>query len=118
MKHHEQEPELPKRDKAFTQVLATTLNKSLDEVDEVTRHRLKQARAQALSHAVQKKSPAWIRLSVAASLGVLLLAPFIVMNFSQHHANEQIVEVLSQDMPDAQELDDIDMLMAMEDADA
>ena len=100
----------------FAKVIANTLDKSLENVDAINLQRLGIARVHALS---QKPSSSrkWIALSVAASLAAVLVVPYA---WHQHNiAGDDELELFSQEiLPDAQEMDDVDMLIALEDGDA
>lgn len=102
--------------------VSQTLDKSLDDIDELSLQRLKNARAYALnqSHSHSSKSSRkWISLSVAASLAALMLIPLSTHRNLLNISGDQDLEIVSQDVPySAEEMDDIDMLMALEDFDA
>jgi hypothetical protein len=100
------------------QTIASTLDKSIDRLDDITLQKLKRARANALMQ-TPKTSRKWISLSLAASIAILLIAP-IAWHQQQNSATaEQDLDVIAQDIPlDAQEMDDMEMLMAMGDTDA
>lgn len=108
-------------DEKLAASVSQALDKSLDEIDELSLQRLKNARAHALNHSrdqSSRPSRKWISLGVAASLAALLLIPLA----TQQHLNsidDQDLEVVTQEIPYSQEeMDDIEMLMALEDSDA
>ena len=106
-----------KNDAQFAQILAQTLDASLHDIDELNLQRLKKARTHALSSSTRSSSK-WIALSVAASLLMLVAAPAIWQQKNVQNVAELNAELISADAPlGAQELDDIDMLMAMDDGD-
>ncbi|MFO1387553.1 hypothetical protein [Cellvibrio sp.] len=113
----ENEPE--NRDDAnqvFIQTVNQALDKSLDDIDELSLQRLKNARVKALSTSSRSK---WIALSAAASIAALLLIPVATQHFSNKATIDSELEIAAQDIPlSAEEMDDIDMLMALEDTDA
>lgn len=107
-----------KSDQALIAAMKQSLDKSLDQIDELDLQRLKNARKKALADSpiTQRK---WVGLSVAASIAALLLAPVIINQQTEIHVIAPELEVVSQEVPvSAEEMDDIDMLMALEDSDA
>jgi hypothetical protein len=73
-------------------------------------------KALAYSPAAARK---WVSLSVAASVAILLLVPIIMHQHSLNSSLEPELEIVSQELPiSTEEMDDIDMLMALEDTDA
>lgn len=105
-------------DRVLSDAIGQSLDKSLDQIDELDLQRLKHARKKALagSPVVNRQ---WIGLSVAASIAVLLLVPVVINQQTESHAIAPELEVVSQEMPvSTEEMDDIDMLMALEDSDA
>lgn len=102
------------KDEELAVEIAHGLNKSLDDIDELSLQRLKNARATALSHA-SKPSRKWANISIAASLIALVLIPVVANRYSQDEALDQDFEIVSQEVPySAEEMDDIEMLMALE----
>ena len=102
-------------DEKLATSLSQTLDKSLVDVDELSLQRLKNARTHALNQSA-KPSRKWISLSVAASLAALLLIPLVA---NQNFSGDQDLEVVVQEIPySPEEMDDIEMLMALEDFDA
>lgn len=97
--------------------IVQTLDQSALDLDELSLQRLKNARVHALAQAPTKLRSKWMAMSLAASIVALLLIP---VAWHQHNvALNAETEMASQDIPPtAQELDDMDMLMAMEDVDA
>jgi len=106
-----------KSDQVFITAINQSLDKSLDDIDELNLQRLKNARAKALS--VNSMSfGKWASFSVAASIAALLLIP-VVMHLQTDSPIEPELEMVSQEIPiSVEEMDDIDMLMALEDTDA
>lgn len=114
------EAELNSDDK-FAKTLAHTLDKSLADIDDLNLQRLKNARANAFINSAQLtySSPKWTHFAVAASLIMLIAAPVLWQQHNAQQFNDADAEFISQEMPPAaQELDDMDMLLAMDDADA
>jgi hypothetical protein len=112
----------PHDDSNADQTLISTINqsldKSLDEIDELNLQRLKNARAKAINNSPAKNRK-WVSLSVAASVAALLLIPVVLNQDSGNSNIEPELEIVSQETPiSAEEMDDIDMLMALEDTDA
>jgi len=104
-------------DEKFAAAVSQTLDKSLADIDEINAQRLKNARARALNSSSLSRK--WIPLSVAASLAALLLIPLIEHQHLLPSSAEQELDVVTQEVPySVEELDDIDMLMALEDSDA
>lgn len=102
----------------LAQTIAGTLDKSVDQLDDITLQKLKRARENALKQ-TPKASRKWGSLSVAASIAILLIAPVVWQQHQSATFAEQDFDVIAQDIPiDSQEMDDIEMLMAMEDTDA
>ena len=98
-------------DAEFTTKVIDTLNKTLDDIDELSLQRLKKARIRALGSV--KPSGKWTAINVAASLIILLSVPFLMHKYLQD--NDQDFDVVSQDVPySTEEMDDIDMLMSLE----
>ncbi|GGY69891.1 hypothetical protein GCM10011613_12820 [Cellvibrio zantedeschiae] len=107
-----------KADEILVTVITHSLDKSLDDIDELNLQRLKQARANALNFS-SIKNRRWIPLAAVASLAALLLVPFVLQNYPHHSLAESEFEIVSQELPlSSEEMDDIDMLMALEDTDA
>jgi hypothetical protein len=117
-------------DEKLATTISRTLDKSLDDIDDISLQRLKNARLQAL-HQSNKPARQWLPLSVAASVAALLLIPIL---FQQLSGSKQELDLASQQVPFAQEnfsqeslaqevplssqeLDDLEMLMALEDSD-
>lgn len=118
-------PELSAADEKLALMLSQTLDKSLDDIDVVSLQRLKNARLQAL-YQPNKSTRQWLPLSIAASVAVLLLIPIMFQQLSSSKpdldlASQQSLfmqENLSQEVPlSFQEMDDLEMLMALEDSD-
>jgi hypothetical protein len=106
-----------KGDNEFAKVLTKTLDESLEDIDEVTLARLKKSRIQVLSYSASA-SKKWISLSVAASVAILIALPVLWNNSNIENSDIADAELMSQEVPPPeQELDDIDMLMAMDDTD-
>lgn len=104
-------------DEKFAAAVSQTLDKSLADIDDINVQRLKNARVRALSSSSPSRK--WISLSVAASLAVLLLIPLVEHQHLLSSSVEQELDVVTQEVPySAEELDDIEMLMALEDSDA
>ena len=105
-------------DHALLTAINQSLDKSLNDIDEVNLQRLKNARVKALaspSHLTRN----WVPLSVAASVAALVLVPVLMHYQSTNTPADQEFEIVSQELPiSAEEMDDIDMLMALEDTDA
>jgi hypothetical protein len=92
--------------------IVNTLDKSLAEIDDMTVQRLKNTRAIALA---KKNLPKWIHLAVAASFMLLIAIPVIWKKNHFDASRNTPTEFISQELPPAaQELDDIDMLMAID----
>jgi hypothetical protein len=117
-------------DEKLATTISCTLDKSLDDIDDISLQRLKNARLQALRHS-NKSMRQWLPLSIAASVAALLLIPIL---FQQLSGSKQELDLASQQVPFAQEnfsqeslaqevplssqeLDDLEMLMALEDSD-
>lgn len=113
----ENEPENhDKLNQVFIQAVNQSLDKSLDDIDELNMQRLKNARVKALSRSTKSK---WIVLSAAASVAALLLIPIATHHLSSKSAIDAELEFVAQEVPiSAEEMDDIEMLMALEDTDA
>lgn len=123
-------PELSAADEKLAAILSQTLDKSLDDIDDISVQRLKNARLQAL-HQSNKPSRQWLPLSIAASVAALLLIPIMFQQLSSSTPNIELAaqpipfiqegfvqENLSQEVPfSPQEMDDLEMLMALEDSD-
>ncbi|HOY23778.1 MAG TPA: hypothetical protein PK002_11530 [Cellvibrio sp.] len=112
-------PDLTPDDEKLAKVLSQTLDKSLDDIDAVSLQRLKHARVHAL-HQPIKRSRQWLPLSVAASIAALLLIPILVQPLfdSKQALDLASQDIFSQEVPlSSQELDDLEMLMALEDSD-
>ncbi len=110
-----------KSDDEFAKILVHTLDKSLADIDDLSLQRLKNARVNALVNPAQLtySSPKWKHFAVAASLIMLIAAPVLWQQHNAQQFNDADAEFISQEMPPAaQELDDMDMLLAMDDADA
>lgn len=113
---------LPTNERKTDQVLIASINQSLDnslnDIDEFNLQRLKNARAKALSHSPMATRK-WFSLSVAASFAALLLIPVVMHQHTVNSVIEPELEIVSQDLPmSAEEMDDMDMLMALEATDA
>lgn len=109
--------DLSKRDQHLSQTLATTLNKSLADLDDISVIKLKRARAQALAYSPQAKRH-WLQMSIAASVLVLVAAPLLWRNAGIGSADSVDDESIAQEIPfAAQEMDDMEMLLAMDDID-
>jgi len=107
-----------KADQKLIDAINQSLDKSLDEIDELNLQRLRNARAKALNNS-QAKNRKWVSLSVAASVAALLLIPVVLNQDSGNSNIEPELEIVSQEIPvSAEEMDDLDMLMALEDTDA
>lgn len=105
-------------DQTLISAINQSLDKSLDEIDELNLQRLKNARAKAINNSPAKNRK-WVPLSVAASVAALLLIPVVLNQDSGNSNIESELEIVSQETPiSAEEMDDIDMLMALEDTDA
>ena len=105
-------------DEKLATSLSQTLDKSLVDVDELSLQRLKNARTHALNQSA-KPSRKWISLSVAASLAALLLIHLVANQHLFNFSGDQDLEVVVQEIPySPEEMDDIEMLMALEDFDA
>ena len=118
-------PGLSAADEKLAIALSQTLDKSLDDIDAVSLQRLKNARLQALHHS-NRPARQWLSLSVAASVAALLLVPIMFQQLSSSKpdldlASQQapfMQESLSPEVPlSLQEMDDLEMLMALEDSD-
>jgi hypothetical protein len=123
-------PELSAADESLAVTLSQTLDKSLDDIDAVSLQRLKNARLQALRHS-NKPTRQWLPLSIAASVAALLLIPIMFQQLSSSKQDLGLAlqevpfvqdnflqESLAQEVPlSSQELDDLEMLMALEDSD-
>lgn len=114
-----------KANEELAQTLAHTLDKSLTEIDDLSLQRLKNARAEALAASpVQLLKSTYFssrsaRFGVAASLIMLLAVPVLWQRHNAQQLSDQEGDLISQEIPPAaQELDDMDMLMAMGDIDA
>ena len=107
-----------KKDQLLITAVNQSLDKSLDDIDEVNLQRLKNARTKALNYSsmfIRKR----VQLSLAASVVALLLIPVLLHQQSINSSIEPELEMVSQDLPiSVEEMDDIDMLMALEDTDA
>jgi hypothetical protein len=105
-------------DKSLTASLVHTLDESLDNIDDLNVQRLKNARLRALGQAPASDHK-WIKLSIAASLAAFVFISIAWHQYPIGSTSEQEVEVVSQDVPyTADEMDDIEMLMALGDGDA
>ena len=104
-------------DEKFAATVSEALDKSLADIDEMSLQRLKNARAHALNQSAPSRK--WISLSVAASLAALLLIPVVSHQYLSVSSDEQDLEVVAQEVPySTEEMDDLEMLMALEDSDA
>ena len=93
----------------------------MTDIDDLSLQRLKNARVNALIHPVQLtySSPKWTHFAVAASLIMLIAVPVLWQQHNAQQFSDADAEFISQEMPPAaQELDDMDMLLALDDADA
>ncbi len=107
-----------KADQVLIAAVNQSLDKGLDDIDELNLQRLKNARIKALNHS-PVATRKWVPLSVAASVAALLLIPVMMHQYSVDSAIEPELEIVSQEMPiSAEEMDDIDMLMTLEGGDA
>ena len=61
--------------RAMTEQIVGVLNQSVNELDELSLQRLKNARITAMSQHLEQRRSVWIPLSAAASVVILLLAP-------------------------------------------
>lgn len=105
-------------DEKFAARVSQTLDESLSDIDDLSLQRLKNARAHALNQS-PKVSRKWVSLSVAASIAALLLIPIAAHQHLFMPSAEQDLDVLAQEVPySMEEMDDIEMLMALEDSDA
>lgn len=105
-------------DEKMAAEIAHGLNKSLDDIDELSLQRLKNARVNALAHSATP-SRRWLSASIAASLVALVLIPVVAHKYSLHVHSDQEYDIVSQDIPySAEEMDDIEMLMSLEAEDA
>ncbi len=110
-----------KDDDKFSQTLVYTLDRSVAQIDDLSLQRLKKIRAQALAQpAVATYSRAnWRYFSMAASRAMLFAVALFWQQYSAQPFTDADAEFISQDIPPvAQELDDLDMLIAMDDLDA
>ena len=110
-----------KNGEELAKTLAYTLDKSLEEVDELSLQRLKNARASALTHATKSNyfSAPFMRFGIAAGLLMLVATPILWQHYTAQQMSDADIEIVSQEIPPAaQELDDMDMLIAMDDIDA
>ncbi|MES2823623.1 MAG: DUF3619 family protein [Pseudomonadota bacterium] len=114
-----------KANEELANTLAHTLDKSLAEIDDVSLQRLKNARSEALAassvHTLKTAyfSSRSVRFGVAASLMMLLAVPVVWQRHNAQQFSDLDGDLVSQEIPPAaQELDDMDMLMAMDDIDA
>ena len=111
---------IPEQDEMLAQAISNTLDKSLDGLDELSQQRLKNARAAALAQAAAPKPTISHRralLGMAAAFALLLLTP-LVWQQQTTPSPVQDIEMALQEIPlTAEELDDLDMLMALEDTD-
>lgn len=109
-------------DEKLAVCVSRALDKSLDDIDELRLQRLKNARVHALNQSHDQSSGAarkWISLRVAASVAVLLLIPVAMHQDLFNSSGDQDLEVVVQEVPySTEEMDDIEMLMALEDSDA
>jgi hypothetical protein len=107
-----------KNDQALIAAINQSLDKSLNDIDEVNLQRLKNARVKALNHS-STFSRKWVQLGAAASVVALLLVPIMLHQQPVNSTFDSELEVVSQELPiSVEEMDDIDMLMALEDTDA
>ena len=105
--------------RAMTEKVVGVLDQSIDELDELSLQRLKNARMKARSQDVERKRAAWIPLGAAASIAVLLLSPIAWYQYAPKSNLNNDYPIAIQDAPiDQQELDDVDMLMSLVDSDA
>jgi hypothetical protein len=106
-------------DNEFSKVLAKTLESSLENIDEMTLARLKKSRVNSLYYSFLG-SKKWMSFGVAASLAILVALPVLWSDSNNNIENSVIADadLMSQEVPPPeQELDDIDMLIAMDDTD-
>jgi len=100
---------------AFKNALIRTLNESVAELDEGSLQRLGDARIAAINSSGLAKSRKWISASVAASVAMLLCIPMALQHHNSPSLAVQDVEMISPDtLLSPEDLDDIDMLIAME----
>lgn len=117
------ENDMPKRDVHFAKTLAATLDKSVEALDDVSLAKLKKSRAQALAHA-SVSTRHWVPISVAASILMLVAIPALWQKGDVNFIEGADIEAVFQDMSSqdipyaAQEMDDMEMLIAMDDTDA
>lgn len=110
------EPEIGE-DSELPQRLAKTLDQSLHEIDAISLQRLKKSRAQALAYSVNG-SRRWFPASAAAGFMLLVAIPVFWQASAGKKISDMDNEIISQDIPLAvQDLDDLDMLIALEDGD-
>ncbi len=121
-------PELSAADEKLALILSETLDKSLDDIDDLSLQRLKNARMQALQPS-NKPARSWLPLSIAASLAALLLIPILGLQYMQSTNSELDLDVVASELPfsqeglaqeaplSSQEMDDLEMLMALEEID-
>ena len=121
-KHISREENQPEKELIAT--ISHTLDKSLDDIDDLSLQRLKSARSNALSRSAAQKTK-WIPFAVAASFAALVLVPFVLQLGSERLGNDLDAEIVLHSEPNlsevplsSEEMDDIEMLMAMEDVDA
>ncbi len=106
----------PEQPDEFTRELVTSLDNSLGELDELTQQRLKSARAKALQQ-TRSGSAKWLALgAAAAAITAVLLVPSFWHSHSDGLDSDEVAAL--EVPPSAQELDDLDMLIALEDEDA
>jgi hypothetical protein len=109
-------------------VVSHALDKSLDDIDDLSLQRLKNARMQALQKSNKPARP-WLPLSIAASVAALLLIPILGLQYMQSTNLEQNLDFVASEIPfsqdglvqdaplSSQEMDDLEMLMALEEID-
>lgn len=102
----------------FSREVVVSLNDSLEELDELTLQRLKAARAKALRQP-RAGLGKWAAMgAAAAAITAVLLTPALWHKHTVDGLDADTVAVLEELPPSAEELDDLDMLLALEDDDA
>ena len=103
-------------DTRLAKICASTLDDSLNDIDELSLRRLKNVRVIALAQPKPSRNK-WVRYGVAASLMLFIATP--IMLGSKYFIASTDVGVLTQESPiSEQEMDDIEMLMSLGDVDA
>lgn len=111
-------PERLKEPDEFARELVASLDESLEGLDELTVQRLKASRIRALEHTRIGRLGNRIAIGAAAAvIAAALLAP--ALWYQQRLNATDVDEIAALEIPpSAQELDDLDMLIALEDEDA